>query len=222
MSVPSARVPSEVSIAHDVFGHLWGLIFLGMVREAIPVPIPFGPVLTRFVNDHSEAIDRIKALILQALRLSSDAMTIFDDTKRNLPDSGQTGDSVAAWLTIYTLNRAPLDLDLGDLALVRRMAQFGVKRQLYGLVEAMAIALAAHPPSELNQVSSARLVVTEAAALAGEPDPGLAARQGYEAWCVAGLTDYLDPSKAMTEEARTELREVVDRLDAAFGIVGEA
>jgi hypothetical protein len=101
-------------------------------RAAYAVPKTAGQG-RRDLNDHSEAIDRIKALVLQALGISSDVMAIFDDTKRNLPDSGQTGDSVAAWLTIYTLNRAPLDLDLGDLALVRRVAQFGVKCQLSGV-----------------------------------------------------------------------------------------
>jgi hypothetical protein len=217
MSAPAARVPpSEASIAHDVLGYLWGLIFLGAAREAIPVPVPFDPVLTRFVDRHSEAIGRIQALIVQALGLSPDTMEIFDDTKRNLPGSAPTGDSVAAWLTIYTRNRAPLELDLGDPGPVRRMAQFGVRRQLYGLAEAMTIALAARRPRDPGQVSSARDAMTQAAALAGEPDPATAARQAFEAWCVAGLTDYLNPGSAATEEARSQLREAADQLDAAF------
>jgi hypothetical protein len=223
MPVPPARVPlSDTSIAHEVFGYLWGLIFLGAVRGDIPVPIPFDPALTRFVGDNSEAIDRIKALIRQALGLSPDAMAIFDDTRRNLPGSAQTGDSVAGWLMLYSRNRAPLDLDLGDSALVRRAAQLGVKRQLYGFAEAMTLAFAARPPSDPSQVSSVHRAATEGAALAGEPDPAAAARRGYEAWCVAGLTGYLDPNSDATEEARSRLREVVDQLDAAFGIGEDA
>jgi hypothetical protein len=222
MPVPSPRVPSDTSIAHEVFGYLWGLIFLGAMRQAIPVPVPFGPALTEFINDHSEAVDRINALIQQALGLSPEALAIFDDPRPNLPGSVQTGEGVAAWLLIYSRNRMPVASDLRDLALVRRQVQFGVKCQLYGLVEAMTLAMAARAPSDLNQVSSAHRAVTEGAALAGEPDPPAAARQGYEAWCVAGLTDYLNPSNAVTEEARSQLRDVVDRLDAAFGMGGEA
>lgn len=223
MPAPPRRVPrSDGSIAHEVFGYLWGLIFLGAIREANPVPIPFGPALTKFISDHGEAINRIKALIQQALGLSPDVMELFNEHGRNFPGSVQTGEKVAAWLTVYSVNRAPLTLDLGDSALVRRMVQFAVKRQLYGLVEAMTLALADHPSRELDQVSAARRVVIEAAALAGEPEPAAAARQGYEAWCVAGLTGYLNPSSAATEEARSQLREVVDRLDAAFEIGGGA
>jgi hypothetical protein len=221
MPTRSERVqPSDTSIAHEVFGCVWGLIFFGAVREAIPVPVPFDPALTEFANDHSEAMGRIKALIQEALGLQSGAMAIFDETSQNLPGSAQTADSVAGWLTMYSLNRVPLGLDLGDSVLVRRAAQFGVKRQLYGLVEAMTIALAARWLSDPSQVSSAHRVVTEAAALAGEPYPAVAARRAYEAWCVAGLTDYLNPDGTATEEARSQLRDVIDELDAAFGIGG--
>jgi hypothetical protein len=188
------------------------------MREAIPVPVPFGPVVTSFVNDHSAAIDRLKALIQQALGLSPDVMSIFDDTKRNMPDSVSTGDSVAAWLTMYSLNRAPIDLDLGDRPLVRRMVQFGVHCQLYGLAGAMTLAAAARWRSEPDQLLLVQRAITEGAALASEPDPSAAARQGYVAWCVAGLTDYLNPGSTATEEARSELRKVVDGLDASFGI----
>jgi hypothetical protein len=223
MPEPSARVVlSETSIAHEVFGTLWGLIFLGAVRESIPVPIPFGPALDQFVNDHGDAIDRSMALIQQALGLSSGAMALFDDFRRNLPGGFQTRDVVAEWLAIYSLNRAPLDLDLGDEARVRRTAQFGVKCQLYGLVEAMILALADRLSDGLNQVSAAHRVVTEGTALASEPDPATTAGKVYEAWCLAGLVRYLDPRSAATEEARSQLREVVDQLDAAFGIGGEA
>jgi hypothetical protein len=223
MPAPPARVPlSDETIAHEVSGYLGGLIFLGATRQAIPVPIPFGPALIKFLNDHSEAIDRIKLLVQQALGLSPDAMAILDDARRNWADSAETGDSVAALLCVYSSNRAPLDLDLGDSALVRRVVRFGVKRQLYGLVEAMTLALAARPSSQLTQVSAAHRAVTEGAALAGEPDPAAAARCGYEAWCVAGLTNYLSPSSAATEAARWELREVVDRLDSAFGVGEDA
>jgi hypothetical protein len=219
MPAPPARMPlSDATIAHEVSGYLGGLIFLGALRQAIPVPIPFGPAVTKFINDHSEAIDRIKMLTQQALGLSPGAMTIFDDARRHWPDSVQTADSVAAMLCLYSGSRAPLSLDLGDVTQVRRVAQFGVNRQIYGLAEAMTLALAERSPSELDQVSSARRAVTEGAALAGEPDPAVAARRGYEAWCVAGLTDYLNPSSAATEEARSQLREVADRLDAAFEV----
>jgi hypothetical protein len=216
MATPSSRVPpSDTSIAHEVFGYLWGLIFLGSAREAIPVPIPFGPTLIRFINDHGDAIDRIKTLIQHALGLQVDAMAIFDDARQNWPDNVHTMNGVAAWLLLYSGNRVPLPFDVGDTALMRRVVRFGVKRQLYGIVEAMTTAIAARQPND-DQVASAHRVLTEAAALAGEPDPGAAAREGYEAWCVAGLTDYLNPSSGATEEARSHLREVVDRLDAAF------
>jgi hypothetical protein len=219
MPAPPARVPlSDGTIAHEVSGYLGGLIFLGAMRQAIPVPIPFGPALTRFINDHGEAIERIRALTQQALGLSPGAMAIFDDARLNWPDSVQTADSVAALLCLYSGSRAPFGLDLGDLTQVRRVVQFGVKRQLYGLVEAMTLALAERSPGELSQVSSARRALTEGAALAGEQDPAVAARMGYEAWCVAGLSDYLNPGSAATEEARSRLREVVDQLDDAFGV----
>ena len=223
MSEPSHQAPlSPASAAHEAFGHLWGVIFLGALQGAAPVPLPFGPVLTQFVDDRSADVDRIVTLIQDALVLSDDLVAIFDEPRSRWSDNLQEAEGVSGWLLLYTRNRSSWPLNLGDATLVRRLAEYGVGCQLYGLVGAITLGVAAQWPVSEERIAYAHEVLVAAAALADNSHPVATAFRSFEAWSIAGLGDLLSPSSGATDEARSHLRSVVDRVEELFDHNGTA
>ena len=213
MTEPSQRfTPSPLATALEVAASLWGVIVLGALRQADRVSVPAGPIVTGFVAGHGDEIERVKSLIRYALALPEDAMVAFDDAGRGLTESLDDAQGLATNLAISSRARGPWPLDVGDEALVGRLILHGLRCRLYGLVEALVLGVAGGHDDE--RISAVHEALTEAAALAGESDPAEATRRSYEAWSVAGLSEYLNPSGDATEQARADLRDVADRLDA--------
>lgn len=213
---PQAAPRSDLSVAHELFGALWGLIFLGAMRSVDRVPIPFSPWLDEFIDSRQAKIDAVLSLVQCTTSLSSASMATFDEQRANWHQNLATGAGFGGWLSLYSRNRGSWPVNFDDADAVRRLVLHGVECQLSEFVGAMILAVAERRAIEPQLLSSIQSAARSAAELGGALDPALAAQRAYEVWCVARLGDFLLPGSGTTDEARLNLRLAADGLDVVF------
>ena len=219
MSEPSARRVdlSETTVAHELFGTLWGLVFLGATGRVLPLSVPLEIAIGDYVEQRKASLDDLLAHLQAVGGLSEpSSMALFDEERTNTPTVLTDADAVGGRLLLYSRNLAERPVDLGDEPLVRRLVTHGVDCQLRSLVDTMIRAVSERQPVEPELLSALHGAAVNAAQLGGAENPRAAVRRAYDAWRIADLGNMLAPDSGATNDARAALRRTVERLDPLF------
>jgi len=207
---------SETTIAHELFGALWGVLFLGAVDLALPVSLPIRIGLGEYVEQRKAGLDEMLARLQTVGGLSDPSMALYNEERANWPTVLADADEIAGRLLLYSRNLGEWPVDLRDDALLRRLVTHGVDCQLRSLIDAMILAVALRQPLDPTLLATLHDAAVEAAQLGGAPSPRTTARRAYEAWRIADLGNILEPNSRATDAARAALRRVVALLDPLF------
>jgi hypothetical protein len=134
------RAPiSETTLARDISGPLWGLVFLAaMTAWRNLSPDTFFESYTKFVLSSRPNLDGIIAAARRVGRFSTLLQEIFEEGLSNWgAENVRDADGISAWLCLYSSLLEELPIDLANSALVQRLVAFGLQSELVDLLAAL-------------------------------------------------------------------------------------
>lgn len=196
---------SETTLGYEIFGPLWGLVFVGAVGAATTV--------AEYARQRRADLDRLTGTVREIGDFSAGTMAILEEQApwRSASEFAD-GEVLAANLVMYAGFLEPLPVDLTDPVVRRRLVRMGIDCQLTHLTHALVLAGAERGRSAEAAAPLIAAGLNSAASLAGAgagDEPLIA----YRSWRVVYLAALLRPDSAATGEAKERLRGYARTLD---------
>ncbi|MDD9376316.1 hypothetical protein M8Z33_06460 [Streptomyces sp. ZAF1911] len=195
-------MPSEASLAREIFGPLGGIVECGASLR--------GETAAEFVAIRRTELDRILAAVRDIGRFRPETMEIVDQLgylrEHDIPVTS---------LLLWSGCIEEFSPELGGAEAVRRMARMGADLQLTHLLQAL-VGTASFRARDVEASAATIVEVLETAAVLGSPAHARTASEVFLMWRAAFLPGVLMPASNSPEAVKRSFRAYAHTLEAAL------
>ncbi|MEU0371531.1 hypothetical protein ABZ070_14940 [Streptomyces sp. NPDC006283] len=204
-----SSVPSETSLAREIFGPLGGIVEMGAAAEAGQRPLRDVSV-GDFVDRHREVLGHILTGVREIGVFHVETMAIVDELGWH-----REHEIRAPSLLLWSACIEEFSPRIDEPASVQRMVRFGSDLQLVNLMQAL-VGTASQRAHNAEAVPDLIIrVVGLAASLVGM-DPERAALDIFRMWRVTFLPQVLVPSSSSPDEIKRNFRNCAQLLESSL------